>query len=415
MKRYLILGCALLMQICLGATYAWPVFVRPLRELTGLGQGAAQLPFTVFYFAFPATMMLAGWLLPRTGPRRSAVLGGLLFGSGWMLASGGSMHIALTVLGIGLVAGVGVGFAYIVPIAVCVQWFPDRKGLVTGIAVAGFGGGAALIGHIGNSLALLYTPFTAFALLGAAFLILVPAAGLAMQFPPPAPSPPWGLPPRSSLASPASALFEGSRPEGRDGPQQHSAPARLRAASILGSREFLLLYTAMCAGLAAGFAVNANLKQLSTAAAGGAGVAAVALFAGGNAAGRLAWGFAFDRLRLALALTTNLVFQAIVLLSSFWLLGTGGGFLSFAFLTGFNYGGVLVLYASSTARIWGAEHFGQVYGLLFSSNIVAAPIPVLTGLIYDATSSFSLSLTFVAALMLAAALWIGLRPPLADP
>ncbi|HEX9005927.1 MAG TPA: MFS transporter [Bacteroidota bacterium] len=386
MKRYYILGCALLMQICLGATYAWPVFVRPLRELTGLGQGPAQLPFTVFYFAFPATMVLAGWLLPKIGPRRSAVLGGLLFGGGWMLASGGSTHVALTVLGIGLVAGVGVGFAYIVPIAVCVRWFPNQKGLVTGIAVAGFGGGAALIGQIGNALTLLSTPFTAFALLGAAFFLLVPAAGLTMQFPP--------------LATPL---------------QPNPGPARLSPARVLESREFLLLYGAMSAGLAAGFAVNANLKQLSTTAAGTAGVAAVALFAVGNAAGRLAWGFAFDRLRLPPALASNLVLQAIVLLSSFWLLGTGAGFLAFAFLTGLNYGGVLVLYASSTARIWGAENVGQVYGLLFSSNIVAAPVPVLTGLIYDATGSFSLSLTFVAVLMLAAALWISLRPPLTEP
>ncbi len=386
MKRYGILVSALLMQVCLGATYAWPVFVRPLRELTGLGQGAAQLPFTVFYFAFPATMMLAGWLLPRLGPRRCAVLGGLLFGSGWVLAAAGSAHVALTVLGIGLVAGIGVGFAYIVPIAVCVQWFPNQKGLVTGIAVAGFGGGAALVGQMGNTLTRLYTPFTAFAALGAAFLVLVPAAGLAMQFPVRTGGP---APARSPLG---------------DLPLR-----RLPIARILGKREFVLLYAAMTAGLAAGFAVNANLKQLSLADAGSAGVAAVALFAAGNAAGRLVWGFAFDRLKPVSALTANLLLQAFVLLASFWLLGTGAGFLTFACLTGFNYGGVLVLYASSTARIWGPENVGQVYGLLFSANIVASPVPVLTGLIYDATGSFSASLAAVAGLLLLAVLWLGVN------
>ena len=125
------------MQMCLGATYAWSVFVLPLKQTTGILQGTAQLPFSLFYFAFPATMIVTGTLLPRIGPRRCAMIGGLLFGGGWMLAALGNLHFTFTILGIGLMAGIGVGCAYIVPIATCVRWFPRHKGLVTGVAVAG--------------------------------------------------------------------------------------------------------------------------------------------------------------------------------------------------------------------------------------------------------------------------------------
>ena len=138
------------MQMCLGATYSWSVYVGPLKALAGLGQGPAQLPFTIFYFAFPATMAGAGMLLPKLGPRRCAVIGGALFGSGWLLAGFGGRWFGFVALGIGGLAGVGAGIAYIVPIATCIRWFPHRKGLVTGVAVAGFGGGAALVSQAGG-------------------------------------------------------------------------------------------------------------------------------------------------------------------------------------------------------------------------------------------------------------------------
>ena len=119
------------MQLCLGATYSWAVFVAPLKDWSGVGQGLAQSPFTLFYVAFPATTVAAGMMLRRLGPRRSAVLGGLLFGGGWVLAGQGHHDFGLTVLGVGLLGGIGVGFAYLVPIATCILWFPRHKGLVT--------------------------------------------------------------------------------------------------------------------------------------------------------------------------------------------------------------------------------------------------------------------------------------------
>lgn len=374
--RYLILAAAVAMQLCLGATYSWAVFVGPLRAGLGISQGVAQLPFTVFYFVFPATMVIAGLLLSRMGPRLSAMLGGVLFGAGWVVASFGAHQFVFVVLGIGALAGIGVGFAYIVPIAVCIRWFPERQGFVTGIAVAGFGGGAALIGQIaGSSLGMEgVTPFTVFRTLGVAFGLIVAVAGAAMRFP--AADHRGGLVP-------------------------------LKIGDVLQRREFPRLYAAMVAGLAAGFAVNANLKELVP--AGALGLLSVSLFAAANALGRILWGALFDRLGPSMALRSNLVAQAAVLLAGILLVRSPAAIALFAVAAGFNYGGVLVLYASTVGRVFGAERVGQVYGLLFTANIVAAPAPVVCGLVFDSVGSFTPALVVLAALMLAAAGGVVLR------
>lgn len=374
MQRYCILVAAVTMQVCLGATYSWSVYVRPIRELTGLLQGPVQLPFTLFYFVFPATMLLTGALLPRLGPRFCAVFGGLCFGCGWMLASLGHLHFAFTVIGIGLVAGVGAGFAYIVPIATCMRWFPDRKGLVTGVAVAGFGGGAALVskgaGHLLSTMQ--WTPFATFFLFGAIFLVAVTLSGLFMQNPP-----------------------EGAKT---------SQPLPLLAATVIGDPRFRLLYVAMFAGLAAGFTVNANLKELFPQGAVSAGVTAVAFFALANALGRVAWGALADRINSQVTIRLNLCGQALILLLSPLILVSDRGLWLYALLTGFHYGGVLVLYAATVAGVWGHRHVGQVYGWLFSANIPAALAPLAAGMLFDRTHSFTLPLQLLGGLLLLAML-----------
>ncbi|MBU2513859.1 MFS transporter [bacterium] len=369
MLRYLVLICAVVMQMCLGATYSWSVYVQRLKVLTGLGQGLVQLPFTLFYFLFPATMVIVGGLLFRIGVRRSAVIGGVIFGGGWIFAGFGQIHFLFTIIGIGVMAGIGVGFAYMVPIAVAIQWFPDHKGLVTGIAVAGFGGGAALVSQVSALLMASYqfSPFQTFRIMGLIFLLLVSTAGLFM-------------------ALPTGHSFVSNPP--------------LRIKGLVTDRTFILLYLCMVTALAAGFTVNANLKELLGVDLPKVGVLAVSLFAVANAGGRLVWGAFSDRVRSRPAIGFNLLSQAGLMIIAFWILDSVPGFLVFAFIAGFNYGGVLVIYASTVARKWGSDKVGQVYGLLFSANIPAAIAPLLAGFLYDRIGSFTLSLWFLAGCMI---------------
>lgn len=376
--RFLVLIAAVTMQMCLGATYSWSVYVQPLKALTGLQQGPVQVPFTMFYFIFPLSMMIAGRFLPVLGTRKSGVIGGLLFGTGWMFASLGTDNFLFTTLGIGLVSGFGAGMAYIVPITVCVKWFPKNKGLVTGIAVAGFGGGAALVSQIGGLLLSTgnFTPFETFFTFGLCFTILVCLAGLFMVSP------------------------------HKD--DTFARAATLQSKEILNGTLFRILYLAMVIGLAAGFAINANLKELFQGTQGSVrvGVTAVSLFAVANALGRISWGWLFDRMNPTRTIQVNLLFQALSLVCAPFLVTSVIGFWLVSFLVGFNYGGVLVLYVSSVSNLWGVQNVGQIYGMLFTSNIPASLSPILAGMVYDRYHSFNGALFVLAAMLVGAVILV---------
>jgi OFA family oxalate/formate antiporter-like MFS transporter len=179
----------------------------------------------------------------------------------------------------------------------------------------------------------------------------------------------------------------------------------VRFARVVAERAFQVLYFAMFAGLVAGFTVNANLKSLSQSGAGQAGITAVSLFALANAFGRIVWGSLFDRAQRipAAVLAANLALQGVLLLAAPYLLRSVPGLQTLALLAGFNYGGVLVLYASTVSVRWGAERVGHVYGWLFSANAFAAAAPPLAGAVYDRWRTFSPSLVAIAILLLAAA------------
>ncbi|MCK5913952.1 MAG: MFS transporter, partial [Desulfuromusa sp.] len=333
-------------------------------------QAQAQIPFSIFYFVFPLTMIFSGSLVNRIGPRASTIIGGILFGSGWLLSSLGGQNFLLTILGNGVIAGIGAGIAYIVPIATCIKWFPNNKGLVTGVAVAGFGGGAALVStSAGYLLKSGFTPFQLFGYFGMTFMILIVLAGLFMKNPP-------------GLASTTSS--------------------KTRIKEILTDKRFIILYFAMFTGLAAGFAVNANIKELYKSATLLSGVSAVSFFALANAAGRVIWGSIFDRYSSRTVIQFNLLSQAILLFISPFILTSVTGLQIFAVLSGFNYGGVLVIYAGSVARIWGAEKVSSIYGWLFSANIPGAVAPLFAGYFYDKTGSFTVPLYTIGIIILAA-------------
>ncbi len=178
----------------------------------------------------------------------------------------------------------------------------------------------------------------------------------------------------------------------------------LLAATVIGDPRFRLLYVAMFAGLAAGFTVNANLKELFPQGAVSAGVTAVAFFALANALGRVAWGALADRINSQVTIRLNLCGQALILLLSPLILVSDRGLWLYALLTGFHYGGVLVLYAATVAGVWGHRHVGQVYGWLFSANIPAALAPLAAGMLFDRTHSFTLPLQLLGGLLLLAML-----------
>ena len=141
MNRWLVVVGAILIQLCLGAIYAWSVFTKPLVE-AGWTKANTQAVFAAGLASFAIVMVIAGRLMPKFGPRKLAMAGGVVLGLGYILGGllGGTSVVKIFVC-VGIIGGSGIGLAYVVPIAVGMRWFPDKKGLITGLAVAGLSKG----------------------------------------------------------------------------------------------------------------------------------------------------------------------------------------------------------------------------------------------------------------------------------
>ncbi|HYV10650.1 MAG TPA: MFS transporter, partial [Pyrinomonadaceae bacterium] len=183
-NRWIIAVAGVLMQIALGAVYAWSVFRTPLATQFGWTIAEVTLTFTISIFVLGVAAFFGGLWLNRKGPRVVAITGGVLYGLGVFLASFSANKLWWLYLSYGLIGGLGLGFAYIVPVAVLVKWFPDRRGLIAGIAVGGFGAGALITAPVATYLIRSVGVLDTFAYLGGAYLIVTVATGFFMQNPP---------------------------------------------------------------------------------------------------------------------------------------------------------------------------------------------------------------------------------------
>src|SRR6202140_5211739 len=183
-NRWRIAAAGVVMQIALGAVYAWSVFRVPLSKQFGWSISEVTLTFTICIFVLGIASFFGGLWLNRRGPRVVALTGGLLYGAGLLLASFPNHGLWGLYLSYGVIGGIGLGFSYIVPIAVLVKWFPDSRGLITGIAVGGFGAGALITAPVATRLIQTVGVLTTFAYLGIAYFIVAIIAGSFMQNPP---------------------------------------------------------------------------------------------------------------------------------------------------------------------------------------------------------------------------------------
>jgi len=183
-NRWTIALAGVFMQLALGAVYAWSVFRVPLARQFGWSISEVTLTFTISIFVLGISAFFGGLWLNREGPRVVALTGGVLYGLGVFLASFSAHKLWWLYLSYGLIGGVGLGLGYIVPVAVLVKWFPDRRGLITGIAVGGFGAGALITAPVATELIQSVGVLSTFAYLGIAYLVVTVVAALFMQNPP---------------------------------------------------------------------------------------------------------------------------------------------------------------------------------------------------------------------------------------
>lgn len=183
-KRWWIVIPGVCFQMSLGAAYAWSVFRIPLSREFAWTISQVTFTFTISFFFLGCAAVLGGLWLNRSGPRIVAITAGILWGAGVFLASFSAHKIWWLYLTYGVIGGTGLGMGYIVPIAVLVKWFPERRGLITGIAVGGFGAGSLISAPVAARLMQRVGVLPTFAYLGIAYAVVAITAGSFMQNPP---------------------------------------------------------------------------------------------------------------------------------------------------------------------------------------------------------------------------------------
>ena len=387
-NRWLVVTGAVLIQLALGAIYAWSVFTARLTD--PLGAYAFSASETAWVFStglatFAIVMVLAGRILPKIGPRRLALAGGVLLGAGYVAGGlfGGAFWVQLVCIGI--VGGAGIGLAYVVPIAVCVKWFPDKKGMITGLAVAGFGFGATLwvklagswFGGLLNTTAVFGLPGvqSVFVIYGITFFMLILLGSVVMLNPPDDYVPAGWTPPDSGNG--------------------HDGGLEFRARDMLRTPQFYMLWTCfMFAGIAGLmviyciklFGIDA-LEHRGIANAGAITGTAMAWYAILNGLGRIAWGSISDRIGRKTTIVVMSALQGLTMLATYHVFITFGsvyGFIVVAALIGFNYGGSFALFPAITADYFGNRSVGSNYGWMFTAYGVAGLAgPLLAGYFKD--------------------------------
>ncbi|MEJ5260257.1 MAG: OFA family MFS transporter [Anaerohalosphaeraceae bacterium] len=383
MNRWWVVIGALIIQISLGAVYIWSVFQTPLKTFFPTwSETAVTLPAQIVLAMFALAVIIGGRIQDRIGPRKVATAGGIILGTGLILARfteyfEPSWSLLWLILTFSVLGGIGIGTGYVCPIATCVKWFPDKRGLVTGLAVAGFGAGAFFFAPLakalitGGAYQLFNQPlfslpkigvFNTFLTLGIIFLTAVVTGAQLLRNPP-----------------------AGYKPAGWNPPQpaQSAAPkADYTPSEMLRMPAFWLLWITYFAGCTAGLQIIMKASPIwqsfrtavmtapiqeeafnQIAAAGATAVAVLAIF---NSLGRILWGKISDAFgRKGTLITMFILCGAAMLLLDrlreypIYLVGVS--------LIGLCFGGYLALYPAVTADFFGTKHFGVNYGFMFTA------------------------------------------------
>jgi OFA family oxalate/formate antiporter-like MFS transporter len=395
-NRWLIAVAGIVMQIALGAVYAWSVFRNPLTQSYGWTVSQATLIFELAIFMLGLAAFAGGLWLKSAGPRRVALVGGLCYGLGTVFAGQAGNNLLLFTLSYGVLGGIGLGLGYIVPVATLIKWFPDKRGMITGLAVAGFGAGALITAPVAQRLLSSVGVSQTFTLLGVVYFILVSGPALLMKLPPDDYRPAGWQPP----------LSQQPRSAGND----HTLGEALR------TWQWYALWAILFLNTLAGISVISQISPLAqevthvsaAVAAGLVGTIAIA-----NGAGRLLWSWFSDYIGRPRVFLTMFVVQTV----AFLLLSRVQSFgplavLSFVILL--CYGGGFGTMPAFAADYFGSRNVGSIYGLMLTAWGSAGLLgPTTIAYVRQSTGHYTAALDLIAGTMLlSAVLPFLIRPPM---
>ncbi len=394
-NRWVIAAAGVAMQVALGAVYAWSVFRDPLVEAFGWSISEVTLTFTITILTLGFAAFIGGLWMARSGPRTVGIASGLLYGLGVFLASFSGNKLWLLYLSYGLIGGIGIGLGYIVPVATLVKWFPDKRGFITGVAVAGFGAGALVTAPIARLLIGNVGVLNTFALLGIGYLVLVAGASLLMR------NPPEGYKP---VGWNPSAALTGQR-AGRD----------YTIGDALSKWQWFALWSLLFLNVTAGIAIISQAAPMAREITGVTALAAaglVGIISIANGAGRFLWAWLSDYIGRKWVFLAMFLLQAAV----FFVMPLVNDFAVFAILASIVllcYGGGFGTMPAFAADYFGARYVGQVYGLMITAWGFGGLLgPLLIAFIRQTTGSYTTALYIIGGIMLVSAIIpIIVRPP----
>ena len=383
-NRWGIAVAAVIMQICLGAVYGWSVFVKPLISTAHWTLTQVALSFTLSVAFLGVGTVIGGLWQDRVGPRVVATTAGVLYGLGYLIAALAASRHSLGGLyfGYGFLAGIGMGMGYICPVATLVKWFPDRRGLMTGVAVCGYGAGALVMSPIAaREIVALGVPAT-FLTLGIAYSILVVVTAQFYKNPPPGWRP-AGWEPRSTVAK-AATTYEFTVKE------------------AMGTWQFWLLWAMLFLNVSAGIMIISQASPMAQQLVGLTPLAAagiVGLISIFNALGRVFWAAVSDFLGRARVYFLLYLIQAVVFFALPHL-RTAALFTAAVALIGLCYGGGFGTMPSFTADFFGAKYMGGIYGwILLAWGAAAIPSPILIARVRQTTGTYQTAISVIAIVM----------------
>jgi MFS transporter, OFA family, oxalate/formate antiporter len=384
-NRWLIALSAVAIHLSIGSAYAYSVFKRPLADTLGWSNTETSLAFTVAIFVLGLSAAVFGRFVERRGPRVAALLAAALFSAGHLISglavSVGSLPLFF--LGYGVIGGIGLGIGYIAPVSTLVKWFPDRRGMATGMAVLGFGAGALLASPVAARLIEAVGMPQTFALLGVAYLLLMTTGALYIERPPEGwvPAVPAGEKRRTRVVADL---------------------GQLTSREALCTARFWMLWVMMFINISAGIKLISVASPLAqekvgmTAVAAAAMVGLMGLF---NGAGRIGWASLSDYIGRANVFTLFFAVQTVAFLA---LPRVSDPFLFqmllFTVLT--MYGGGFASLPAFIGDLFGTRQLAAIHGLLLTAwSMAGIAGPMAVAYVKDTTGSYDASFYLFAALL----------------
>lgn len=382
MNRWWIAVVGVCLQMALGAAYAWSVFRIPLVKEFGWSIAQVSSTFTICWFVLGCAAVLGGLWMNRSGPRIVAVAGGLLWGGGVFLASLSAHKLWLLYLSYGVIGGLGLGLGYIVPVAVLVKWFPERRGLITGIAVAGFGAGALIAAPAAGKLMQSVGLMPTFAYLGIAYGAVAVLAALFMRNPPEGWHPAGWQPTAAQLSQRCSRDFT--------------------LGEALRTWQWWALCGLMSINTMAGLSVVSQaapifqeIGKLSAATA----ATLVGVISIGNGVGRVLWSWISDLTSRRTAFFTMYLLQA-VLFWTYHYIASPTLLTVVTFIIVMCYGGAYGITPAFAADYFGPRNVGPIFGLMLLPWAFPAALgPLLFAYLRESTGSYTQALYLIAGMM----------------